>query len=116
MLLVSTSVRVINRVHRNSSDLWPLVPLGLVFVVGTSGLQDRLVGTSSSCDESDHGAARAVQRLFGAGGQADTGDSLVRILGHNDGVVSGCLCELAAVSYFGFDVADNSTFRDLANR
>lgn len=35
-------------VHSHTTDTWPAVPLGLVLVVGTTGLQDGLVNTSTS--------------------------------------------------------------------
>lgn len=37
-------------VHSHTTDTWPAVPLGLVLVVGTTGLQDRFVNTTTSCN------------------------------------------------------------------
>lgn len=38
-------------VHSHTTDTWPAVPLGLVLVVGTTGLQDGLVNTSTSSND-----------------------------------------------------------------
>lgn len=35
-------------VHSHTTDTWPAVPLGLVFVVGTTGLQDGFVDTTTT--------------------------------------------------------------------
>merc|ERR1719220_1635355 len=39
MLMVTTTVRMLNRVHRHTSDNRPALPLGLELVVSTAGLQ-----------------------------------------------------------------------------
>lgn len=51
MLVVTSSVGMLDGVHGYSSDTRPAVALGLVLVVGAAGLQQRLVGTSSAGDE-----------------------------------------------------------------
>jgi len=57
MLMISSSVRMLDGVHGNSSNFRPLVTLDAVLVVSTSGLEDRLLGSSSSGDDSDHTTA-----------------------------------------------------------
>lgn len=41
-------IAVFTHVHGHTTDTWPAVPLGLVFVVGTAGLQDGLVNTTTT--------------------------------------------------------------------
>lgn len=48
VLMVTTSVGMLNGVHGYTSDNWPAVTLSLVLVVGTSSLQDGLVDTSTT--------------------------------------------------------------------
>lgn len=48
MLMITTTVRMLNGIHSNTTNLRPAVTLGLVFVVRTSSLQHRLVNTSST--------------------------------------------------------------------
>lgn len=57
VLMVTSSVRVINGIHSNTSDAWPLVTLGPVFEEGTTSLQERLLNTTSSSNDSNHGTA-----------------------------------------------------------
>jgi len=51
VLVVTTSVRMLNRVHGYTSDNWPAVALGLVLVVGTTSLQDGFVNTTTTSDD-----------------------------------------------------------------
>ena len=59
VLMVTSTVWVINRVHGDTSDNRPAVALGLVLVVGVSGLEKGLVSPSSSGDDSNHGTGVA---------------------------------------------------------
>ena len=56
MLMVTTTMGMLDGVHSHTTDLRPAVTLGLVLVVGTSSLQHGLVNTSTAGDDSDHGA------------------------------------------------------------
>lgn len=51
VLVVTTSVGMLNRVHGDTTHHRPAVPLGLVLVVGASGLQHRLVRTATAGDD-----------------------------------------------------------------
>lgn len=48
VLMVTTSVGMLHRVHGHTSDNGPAVALSLVLVVRTTGLQDGLVDTATS--------------------------------------------------------------------
>ena len=48
VLMVTTTVGMLNGVHSHTTNNWPAVTLGLVFMVGTSSLQDGLVNTSTT--------------------------------------------------------------------
>ena len=63
MLMVSSSEGMFDGVHSNTSNLRPAVTLNLVFVVGTSSLQERLVDTSTSSNNTNGGTASGVQNL-----------------------------------------------------
>jgi len=114
VLLVTTTVRVIDRVHGNTTNNGPLVSLGLVLVESTACLEHGLVGSATASNQANHGTALVADGLLGAGGEADSGGSSFSILRDNDGVVTGGSGKLAAVTDFGLDVADNGTLRDLA--
>lgn len=88
VLVVTSSVWMFDRVHSNSSDAWPAVSLGLVLVVRSSGLEEWLVGTSSSGNKSDHGAVGGLDDLLGSRWKTDTSLLGVRVVGNDGGVVS----------------------------
>lgn len=48
MLVVTTSVRMLYRVHGDTTHVWPAVTLDLVFVVCASSLKDGFVNTSTT--------------------------------------------------------------------
>merc|ERR1719477_565037 len=77
---------MLDRVHGHTTDLGPAVPLDLVLVVSTAGLQDGLVDTTAAGDDADGGAVGRGDDLLGAGGQLDPGPLGVGVLGDPDAV------------------------------
>jgi hypothetical protein len=114
--LVTTTVRVINRVHGNTTHLGPLVSFDAVLVKSTTSLQDRLVGSSTTGNQTDHGTAVAGDGLLAARRKSDTSDVLISILGNNEGIVTRSTSHNTVVTNLGLNVADNGTFRDLVQR
>lgn len=57
VLMVSSSEGMLHRVERNTTHLGPLVPLGLVLVVGITSLHHGLVDTPTTRDDPNHAAA-----------------------------------------------------------
>lgn len=49
VLVVTTTVWMLNGVHGHTTHLRPAVPLYLVLVVGTACLKDRLIDTATPC-------------------------------------------------------------------
>lgn len=72
VLMVTTTMGVIHRIHSNTSHAWPLVTLGPVFEIGTSGLQEGLLNTSSSGNDSNHSTAVGRDELLGTRGKLDS--------------------------------------------
>ena len=66
MLMVTTTVRMLDWVHGNTSNSWPVVSLSLCLVPGSVGLEEWLVGSLTSGDEADHGSAATNDGLSGA--------------------------------------------------
>lgn len=56
MLMVTTTMRMLDGVHGHTSNLGPRVALHSVFVESAAGLEDGLVDSSTSSDDSNHGA------------------------------------------------------------
>ena len=70
--MVTTTEGMLDGVHSNTTDLWPAVTLDLVFVVGTASLQERLVDTSTTGDDTNGSTAAGVEDLLGAGWKLQT--------------------------------------------
>jgi len=72
MLMVTSSVRMVHRVHCDTSNLRPGVSLDTVFVVSVTGLQHRFVDSSSTSNNSDHSSRVTWDNLFGSGWEFDS--------------------------------------------
>jgi len=114
VLMVTTTVRVLNGVTGNTTDLRPAVALDAEAVVGVTGLEDGLLNAATTSDEADAGAAGGGDGLLLAGGELKAGLAGLFVVGDDDAVVAGGLGHGAAVADLGFDVADDATFGDLA--
>lgn len=112
MLVVSSSVGVLDGIHGNSTHLGPLVTLDAVLVEGAAGLEEGLVGAASASDDADLGTAGGGDGLLAAGREAKAASALVLVVGDYDGVVSGGAGVLSTVSALGLDVADDGPLGD----
>lgn len=112
VLMVTTTVRVLDGVLGNTTDLGPAVALDAEAVVGVTGLEDGLLNAATAGDEADAGAARGGDGLLLARGELEAGLAGLLVVGDDDAVVAGRLGEGAAVANLGFDVADDATFGD----
>lgn len=110
VLMVTSSVRVLNGVHGNSTDDGPAVTLSLVLVESATGLEDRLLGTTSSGDETDHSTAIRSDDLLLTRGELKDGAVDIRVVTNDGGVLSGSTSEGASVSSALLDVANDGTF------
>ena len=82
MLMVTSSVGMLDWVHGNTSNSWPVVSLGFSLEPGVGSLQERLVGSLSTGAHANHGSAGADDGLSGAGWESDSG--LSSIIGVTD--------------------------------
>lgn len=64
MLVVTTTVRVIDGVHSNTTSTGPRVPLGTHGVVLPTGLKEGLVDTSTTGDDTDNSSATRADDLL----------------------------------------------------
>merc|ERR1711992_384297 len=115
MLMVTTTVGMLDRVHAHTTDLGPAVPLDLVLVVRAAGLQDGLVDTTAASDDADGGTVGRGDDLLGAGGQLDPGPLGVGVVGDHDGVVAGGTGDTATVAALLLKVGDDGTLRHVAD-
>ena len=84
-------------------------------MVRTASLEQRLVDTSTTRNDTDGRTAAARHGLLRAGRETDAGLVLIGGVADDGSVVSGCPGERTAVSSFLFNVADNGTFRALGD-
>lgn len=111
VLLVTTTMGMVDGVHSNTSNSGPgSSALCLPSVVGVSSLADGLVGSATAGNEADHGSAGAGDGGTDAGGKSHTG--LLAVIGvtDDDGGGAGGSCEGAAITSLGLAVGDDGTF------
>jgi hypothetical protein len=112
MLMVTSSVRMLHGILSNTTNLGPAVALDGVFVVSTSSLEQRLIGTASSSDNADLCSDSGWNSLLTTRWKTQTGCSLVFIVGDNNGKSSTASGKGTTVSLKGFNIADNGSFGD----
>jgi len=113
MLVVTTTVRVIDGVHGNTTSLGPAVALDGELVLGTRSLEEGLVGTATTSNDTDHTTAAGEDNLLGTGGELDTGLALIGVVADNGNVVAGSAAERATVTNLLLDVGNDGTLRHL---
>ena len=110
VLVVTTTVRVVDGVHSHTTSAGPRVPLDLELVVGTTGLEQGLVDTSTAGNNADGGTRGRGDGLLGARGETDTRGLAVGVVADDGGVVARGTGERATVTRLLLDVADDGTF------
>mmetsp|Transcript_8514 Transcript_8514/g.6337 ORF Transcript_8514/g.6337 Transcript_8514/m.6337 type:complete len:258 (+) Transcript_8514:17-790(+) len=115
VLLVTTTMRMVDWVHCHTPNSWPASPLGLVLVPLVSSLADRLVRSSSTGNDANHGSA--VARNGPSGSTWQSNSSLSAILGVSDDDSRGATGpgKGSSVTSLSFTVGDNSSFRELVH-
>lgn len=63
VLLVTTTVGVVDGVHGDTTDLGPSVSLSLVLPVGSGSLKEGLVGSLATGNDTNHTSAGALNGL-----------------------------------------------------
>ena len=66
MLLVTTTMRMLDWVHCDTSNSWPVLSLTLSLVPGSVGLQEWLVGSLSTGNDTNHSSAGSDDSLSGS--------------------------------------------------
>merc|ERR1712105_489108 len=109
MLMVTTTVGMLHRVHSHTTHLGPAVPLSLVLVVGATSLQHRLVDPSSAGYDTDHSAVGAGDNLLSPRRQLDPCPLGVGVVGDDGGVVSAGPGYLSSFPSFLLVFADDGS-------
>jgi len=109
MLVITSTVGMLDGVHSHTTNLRPAVTLNLVLVVRSASLQQRLLGTTTTSDLANHSTAGGGNDLLGTGRELDTGDTGINVVCDDDAEATGGTGKSATVSNFLLDVADKST-------
>lgn len=107
---------MVNRVHGNTTSLGPAVALDSELVLGARSLEERLVGTATTSDDTDHATRAGVNDLLGTRGELDAGLALVRVVADDGDVATRGTAESTAVTDLLLDVGDDGTLRHLTER
>ena len=116
MLMVTSSVRMVYRVHGNTTSLGPAIPLNLVLMHSTRSLKERLVGSSTTSNDTNHTTGSGGNNLLSTRGESDTGLPFIRRVSDDGDVVAGGPSERTTVSGFLLNVGGNGTFRHRSKR
>jgi len=116
VLVVTTTVGMLYWILRHTTNLGPAVALDRVLVVSTSSLQERLIGTTTSSNDSNLSTGQRTDGLLTTTGKTETSGSLVLIVGDNDGKGSTTTSIGTTISKLGLDVAHNGSFGHTAQR
>jgi hypothetical protein len=109
MLVVTTTVGVLDGVHGNTSNLGPAVALDSVLVVGAASLEHRLIDTATTGDDTDGTTAVRLDGLLGTRRKSDTSSVGLNVVGDDGGVVTGSAGKGTAVSRALLNVGDDGT-------
>jgi len=82
MLMVTTTMRMLDWVHGNTSNSWPVLSLSLGLVPGSVGSEEWLVTPLSASDDTNHTSAGSLDVLSSARWESDLG--LLSIIGMAD--------------------------------
>ena len=109
VLMVTTTVRMVNGVHSNTTSTGPVVTLGLGTEVGTTSLQEGLVNTTTTSNDTNGSTRGRGDDLLGTRGHAETGLAVFTVTDDSSVVTRGTGKSTTVTSLL-LDVADNGTF------
>jgi len=115
MLMVTTTVRMLDGIHSNTSDLWPILSLIFKFEFGSTSFKKWFIGSATSSDDADHGSADTWDSFSLSRWESDSG--LLTVIGVADNGSSAATSsgESSSVTNFLFNVTNCGTFWDLVN-
>ena len=109
VLMVTTTVGMLDGVHGDTSNSGPVSLLGVRSVVGAVGAEHGLVSSLSAGNDADHGSAAALDGLTDAGGESHT--SLLAVFGvtNDDGGGAGGAGKSAAVTKLRLTIGNDGS-------
>jgi len=114
--MVTTTERMVHRVHRNTTHTGPAHAFRFEFPIGSTCLEEWLVSPATSGDNSDHCSALGKDGLLASRGELDLGDSFLGVVRDDGDVVARASCDCASVSDLLLEVAHDRTLGHQTNR
>ena len=109
VLMVTTTMRMLDWVHGDTSDTWPFQLLGVGLEVGVVGLQEWLVSSLATGADTDHTSASGWDGLSDSGWESDTGLLAVFGVTNDDGRSTRSASETATVTSLCIKIGDNGS-------
>lgn len=100
---------MINGVHGNTTSLGPRVALDGELVLGAGSLEQGLVGTTTTGDDTNHTTGGVLDDLLGTGGKLDTGLAVLGVVANDGNVVTGGTAKRTTVTGLLLNVGDDGT-------
>jgi len=116
MLVISSSVRVLDGVHCRASDPWPAIALHLVLVEVPASLEDWLVHAPSSCADTDDGPVLRWHGLTRTRWQADARLLAIIRVPHDHARTASGTSQPASIGSLLLAHGNNGALRHLAER
>jgi len=104
---------MLHRVLGHTTNLRPTVPLYSILVVGTSGLQERFVGSATSSNNTNLGTDLGAHSFLTTRWETQTGGTLVVVVRDDNSEATRPTGKGSSIADFGFDIAHNGSLRYL---
>ena len=115
VLMVTTTVGMLDGVHGDTSNSGPVSLLGVRSVVGAVGAEHGLVSSLAAGDDANHSSAASEDGLTDTRGQSDTRLlAILRVADHDSGSAGGT-GESATVTELGLNIGDNGALGHLVD-
>lgn len=101
---------MVDGVHGNTTSLGPAVALDGELMLGARSLQERLVCSATTGDDTDHSSRAAGDNLLGTRGELDSGLALIGVVADNGDVVARGATKSSSVTNLLLHVGDDGTF------
>mmetsp|Transcript_5753 Transcript_5753/g.8868 ORF Transcript_5753/g.8868 Transcript_5753/m.8868 type:complete len:215 (-) Transcript_5753:63-707(-) len=110
MLMITTTMWMLDWIHSNTTHTRPRIALCFVLVVGITSLQERLVDTTTTSNDTDCAASCRRYRLLGARREADARLASIFVVRDNSDVVARSTGEFTTVTSLDLNIAHSCTF------
>ena len=115
MLVITSSVGMVNWVHSNTSNLWEILSLSFMSPILNTGLEDWLFISTTSSNNTDHSSRLTINGLSDTRWQLDSSLKAIFGVSDNGNKRTRSSGEFTIVSFSEFDIRNKSTFRNITD-